>query len=222
MRKLYAPNMIADIISKNGSCSKIDAIGIILHVKNIRMVGWKEEEILSLSDGFNTMLEISYWKNQEFPRGLNSNCVRDIKGRIIIVKNVTILSDIDKTEETITVFGRLQMGQHEHRHILVLENDIKSLNNFKVLNEAIKINKKLSVIPQPIAGTKAADVYPILTNEIMAMKIFVPLAIRYIIGLNRPWELKCEDYFEKAIVRYSEFLNSGVNEISGLMQDLNL
>ena len=195
-----------------------------MHVKTIRLVGWKEEEILSISDGSDNMVEVSFWKDHDNPRGIHRDGV-DVKGRIIVVKNVSIMRNIEETEEFDLAFGYLKMGRYDYRHIILLENDFQSLNDFKFCGKPIKIDRSNSIIPEPIMGSKAADIFPILNNEMIAMKMFVPLAIRYKMGLIKTGMKGC-NYFEKAITRYAESLNSehqmSCNDLVAKMEDLNL
>ena len=75
------------------------------------------------------------------------------------------------------------------------------------------VDADISIIPQVLIGTRVSEIYPTRKDELVALEYFVPIAIRYKYSLENPWVLDANTYFEKAILRFAEYLNSEIFDL---------
>ena len=170
---LYTVDMIEKWVKKDPDGlkgHKFDIIGVLLHVQNIRLVGWKEEEIISLSNGKNVLLDVSFWKTHEEPKGTNSNGDDSYKGRIILVKNVEILNVIEKREDRFQLYGSIKVDPYQKRHIIFLIMNDCDIKKFEENLSPFRIDDARSIIPDYVKGKRAGKFFPILEADFKAVK----------------------------------------------------
>merc|ERR1712131_525426 len=74
---------------------KLNFIGLITHYEVEQKVQWQKEIIITISQGGDEVLKVSYLANQDDPSQTNFNGVNP-KGKVIFLKRVTI-TDYDFT-----------------------------------------------------------------------------------------------------------------------------
>ena len=156
--------------SNTGKTLKCDVVGLLLHVHNIKLVGWKEEEIVSISNGKNVLLDVSFWKTHDEPKGLNFGNADQHKGRLVVIKNVEITHEIDQREDRLQMFGNIQNGQFQRRHIIMLHMNDCDINDFEFDGKPFRIDVRHSVIPHYVKGKSAGEYFPLILRESKIVK----------------------------------------------------
>ena len=170
---LYTVDMIEKLVLDDlnrTKTMKFDVIGLILHIQSIRLVGWKEEEILSLSNGKDSLLDVSFWKTHDEPKGLNMVNCDGLKGRVIIIKNVTISHSPELREDRLQLFGKIMNGAFQKRHILILDTNDFDVGKFEKENKPFQIDTTNSIIPDYVKGKPAGKAFPLLPHDCKLMR----------------------------------------------------
>ena len=109
MRKLTTVDQIMRLLSSNNEeMIECDVIGVLLHARTYRQVQWKEEEIISLSNGKNILIDVSFWKDHDEPKSCNLHINNESKGKIVIIRNIKVLPLVDTTEDKIQLQGEVK------------------------------------------------------------------------------------------------------------------
>ena len=145
----------------------VTVIGLIMEVRKIRLVGWKEEVIVTLTDAENALLDVSSWNTHESPNFAKSADMLVYKGKIAIIKRVNILCQ--ETDEYHRRFYGEINGKLP-RSILVLNIDASNYTNFMEKKEPFEINQHLSDVPVFSRKKRAGLVFPIWSDEMEAME----------------------------------------------------
>ena len=141
---------------------KISVIGIIMQVKKIKLVGWKEEILFTLSDTENVLVTISSWNDHTKPnlaKVFDASCY---KGKIVVVKRVWIMSqEISSSHREF--YGEIDSDLP--RSVLVLNINTTSYSNYIRHGEPFCIDANLSDIPLKAQRKSAGLVFPIWEDE---------------------------------------------------------
>ena len=140
----------------------ISLIGLILQVQRIRLVGWKEEVIITLSDVKDTRLEISFWKNHDAPRFGNFDDLSVFKGKIVLIKRIFVRSH-ELINGIRTYYSFIPQGHS--RWIQILDDDATNINKFVFEGSPLKTDPLLSEIPENAMDKKAGKQFPNWESE---------------------------------------------------------
>ena len=208
MGKLMTVDQIMRMLTKKAVTFDCDVIGIVLHARTYRQVQWKEEEIISLSNGKNILIDISFWKNHKEPKSCNLHFSNESKGKIVIARNVRVMAFLDKSDDKTQIQGEVKTESNSTRHIFTLLTTPLSIKLFLESDHSFEIDPAHSVIPKYIADKKAGIKFPILTNEIRLCKQVVMHHQTYQ-RIKNGELLQVNTYMSRAINR---MLTSGTNQ----------
>ena len=135
----------------------ISLLGLVMQVKSIKMVGWKEEIILTLSNACDTCIEISFWKNHDAPKFANVNDLSLFKGGIALIKRVQVKTH-DYMDGYRTYYS--EVLQRSPRWVQILIVDASHIENFLSENQPLKTDLYLSDIPKNAANKTAGKQFP--------------------------------------------------------------
>ena len=200
--------------------TKIDAIGIILHAREYRLVGWKEEEIIEISDGSDFLLSISFWKNHSRPKSCNLLNMQkeDFKGNIMIIRNITITDYVTDEDKTI-VFGEIK--DEDQRICIMPIINRSAIIKFVQEDEPFEINQSHSILP-----FNHSEFFPHSDSEYIICKRMLRHYSRYkyLSEVSSRCRISLGTYFLRSIVRRSEILsdNSTVTQTIEKFADLKI
>ena len=158
--------------------NKISFSGILLHTKTLRLVGWKEEEILGISDGGDVVMDVSFWKDHMAPKSTNTQVDETHKGRIVYIKNVEIKS-CEMGIDFNLIYAEISNGPYEKNHIIMVHMDTGSICAFQKSDRPFLIDQRHSILPEYVKNKKTGIWFPLLCNEISAIKETIEIYTRY-------------------------------------------
>ena len=182
---------------------RADILGILLEVKQIRLVGWKEEILLYVSDGADAYAVISFWKNHEDNSFANVFDATVYKGQMVKIRNVKLISQ--DTDDGVRVFyGEIMNDPFMSRTILVLGTGLADLENYMLYKIPLKIDKKLSAVPLRLKGKTVVEEFPVKEQEWDSLPILLAQKMKYFDATNGSL---FGNYFEKCIFHYWDWIS---------------
>ena len=142
-------------------------------------MGWKEEEILGISDGGNILMDISFWRNHSEPRGTSTQHEDSHKGRMIFIKNVRVLG-IETGADFDLIYAEISNGPYENNHIIMAHMDDRSIHDFRKYGKPFLIDQDHSILPEYVKNKKTGTWFPLLCNEITAVKEILGVHVNYL------------------------------------------
>lgn len=165
---------------------KLNFIGLITHYKEIQRVQWQKEILITISQGGDEVLEVSYLANQDDPSQTNFNGV-DYKGKVIFLKRVNV-TDFDFTNGNEMLFqAHINNDVNEFRHIIVPLTDPNSVNRFLTDpgQEPFFVDLDASVVPKIIKKKKVGERFPLLSEDINATRDIILQLVEFYSTVRR-------------------------------------
>ena len=153
----------------------VNIFGVIAQVEFIRLVSWKEEVIITLMNGQNSCVKVSFWKNEETPIFADTRDADKFKGKMALLKKVKVLAQEANEFGGSDFYAELMTDIN--RTILTLNIDAASLLNFYLVDEPFDVIQKLSFIPKHLQGKNSVKKFPIWEWDksvvLQTFKIFI-------------------------------------------------
>ena len=184
-----------------------DLLGIVMHYNEYKLVGWKSEVILTISDGKNCLCDISFWRNHEDHKTceLSDQPYKYIKGKIVMIRRVKILALKESNKESITYDAVIENSLYQPRHLLVLKTPLSRVKAFLSENVRLQVDQNRSIIPAFIRGKTASMYFPNFPDEYRVTRDVLVSLIQYnYFYLYPPIH---NSYFVRALTHYFDSLS---------------
>ena len=144
--------------------------GIVTDYRELQLVQWQKEVLITISEGDIETLQVSMWLNHENPVGLRIRNKYDLIGQLVHLRNVHVTSFDYTNPANLQFYGEMRPEKPEHHTILVLVTSGASLVRFRTHSTPFRVNNIISLVPKVIADKRSCKFYPLLPEDHHLMK----------------------------------------------------